>query len=261
VSVRAVVLVALAVIGLAAALIVPVVIYRGGTGALPIWAAAASPGPLSAAHAFLGTQCESCHTPDRGIVAASCITCHAPDAAVLGKPSTAFHATVGECRGCHIEHQGTDMRPVRMDHSVLTKVGVAAAHAGEIAGQPAADSLTAMRHFLAGVTGAGPATDAASLDCVSCHVTRDKHQGWFGTQCADCHATTTWKVAEYLHPSPKSQECNECHKAPPSHYMMHFDMMDKGMTGQKNARVEQCFLCHQTDSFNNIKGRGWIKMH
>lgn len=43
--------------------------------------------------------------------------------------------------------------------------------------------------------------------------------------------------------------------------MMRFEMMDKGVTGQKNARVEQCFLCHQTDAFNDIKGVGWFKMH
>jgi hypothetical protein len=261
VKVSAAILAAIAAIGIVAALLVPIVIYRSGTKALPIWGDIASPGLLSAAHAFLGAQCESCHTPDIGIKAASCITCHTPDAFVLAKQSTAFHATIQECRGCHIEHQGTSIRPVRIDHSVLTTVGVRAAHAGEISGQPASGGLTATRHFLEGVTGNGPATDVAALDCASCHGFRDKHQEWFGTQCADCHATDTWKISLYLHPSPKSQECNECHKAPPSHYMMHFTMMDIGMTGQNGARVEQCFMCHQTDSFNDIRGIGWRKMH
>jgi hypothetical protein len=255
------ILVATAVIGIIVALGVPAAIYRSGTVALPIWSRLASPGSLSAAHAFLGAQCESCHTPDRGITAASCITCHTPDAFVLAKQSTVFHATIQECRGCHIEHQGANVRPVKMDHSVLTTVGVRAAHAGTIPGQPEAGGMTAVRRFLAGATGHGPATDAATLDCVSCHGFRDKHQAWFGTQCADCHVSETWKIAGYLHPSPKSQECNECHKAPPSHYMMHFTMMDQGMTGQNTARVEQCFMCHQTDSFNDIKGVGWLKMH
>ncbi len=252
---------ALGVIGFAAALIVPVVIYRSGTPALPIWASIANPGPLSAAHAFIGTECESCHTPSQGIKAASCITCHAPDAAILAKQSTAFHATVQDCSGCHIEHQGVEARPIRIDHSVLTKVGVRAAHAGAIPGQPASDGLTAVRHFLAGVTDAGPATAAATLDCASCHSFRDKHQALFGAQCADCHLTETWKISGYLHPSPQSQDCNQCHKAPPSHYMMHFAMMDQGITGQKTAKVEQCFMCHLTDSFNDIKGVGWLKMH
>ena len=260
-KVTAAILAAIAAIGIVAALLVPIVIYRSGTIALPIWGDIASPGLLSAAHAFLGAQCESCHTPDIGIKAASCITCHTPDAFVLAKQSTAFHATIQECRGCHIEHQGTNVRPVRIDHSVLTTIGVRAVHAGEIPGQPAPGGLTAVGHLLAGATGTGPATDAATLNCAACHGFRDKHQGWFGTQCTDCHASDTWKITGYLPPSPKSQECNECHRAPPSHYMMHFAMMDQGMTGQHAAAVEQCFMCHQTDSFNDIRGIGWRKMH
>ncbi len=43
--------------------------------------------------------------------------------------------------------------------------------------------------------------------------------------------------------------------------MMHFAMMDQKITGQSGARVEQCYLCHQTGSFNDIKGVGWFKMH
>lgn len=253
--------VVLGTIGLAAVAFVPFSVSRSGTHALPAWGAAASPGPLSAGHAFLGAQCESCHTPNQGIRTERCVTCHIADAVTLAKQSTAFHATVGECRGCHVEHQGLDVRPIRMDHATLTRVGVQAAHAGVIPGQPAAEPIVAVRHFLAGLTGNGPATDAVALDCASCHGFRDRHLGLFGHQCADCHATETWKIADYLHPSAKSQDCNQCHQAPPSHYMMHFAMMDQGISGQMNAGVEQCYACHQTSSFNELKGVGWFKMH
>lgn len=253
--------VALGTLGLAAAVLVPTVIIRAGTQALPVWASAASPGPLSAAHAFLGSQCEGCHTANVGIQTEACVTCHIGDAVVLAKQSTAFHATIGECKGCHIEHQGAAARPIRMDHAVLTAAGLRAAHAGAIPGQPATPAPAVIEHFLAGLAGRGPGTDAEALDCASCHSVRDKHQALFGRQCADCHATATWTVAGFLHPSGKSQDCNQCHQAPPSHYMMHFEMMDKGITGERGARVEQCFLCHQTSSFNEIKGVGWFKMH
>ncbi len=43
--------------------------------------------------------------------------------------------------------------------------------------------------------------------------------------------------------------------------MMHFEIMDRTITGQGQARVEQCFLCHQTDTWNNIRGVGWFKRH
>lgn len=251
----------LGVLGLAAAVLVPLVIYRSGTPALPFWRGVASPGALSAAHAFLGTQCESCHTPNQGIKAASCITCHAPDAVVLAKQSTAFHATIQECRDCHLEHRGADVRPITMDHAVLTKIGLRAAHAGNVPGQPPTPGAATTRHFLAAITGSEAAVEGEVLDCGSCHSFRDKHQALFGQLCADCHKSRTWKIGGFLHPSPKSQDCNQCHQAPPSHFMMHFAMMDQGITGQHNARVEQCFLCHQTDSFNDLKGVGWFKMH
>lgn len=31
--------------------------------------------------------------------------------------------------------------------------------------------------------------------------------------------------------------------------------------GQHHARVEQCYLCHQTDARNDIRGVGWYKHH
>ena len=251
----------LAALGVAAAVLVPLAAHRSGSSSVPFLQAAVSPGPLSAAHAFLGTQCESCHTPGKGIVAASCLTCHAADMPVLAKQSTAFHATIGECRGCHLEHQMGDARPVKMDHAVLTQVGLRAS--GDLAGPPLAGTTDALavRHFLAGVTGDRLATDTQALDCKSCHAFRDVHQTFFGRGCADCHGVDTWKVLGFVHPSPRSEDCGQCHNPPPSHRMMHFAMMDQGITGQRGTRVEQCYACHQTDAWNDIRGVGWFKMH
>ena len=251
----------LGVAALMTVVLVPAAIYRFGTSALPFWTEAVSPGEMSAAHAFLGGQCAACHTPNQGIKATSCITCHAPDAAVLAQQSTAFHATIQTCAGCHVEHQGKNVRPIRIEHSVLTRFGMRAEPVVAGLGQPATGSASAIKQLLAGVSSTGAANDGEALACASCHGVRDKHRTLFGQQCADCHATISWKIAGFLHPSPKSQECSQCHQAPPSHNMMHFAMMDQAITGQVGARVEQCFLCHQTSSFNDIKGVGWFKMH
>ena len=97
---------ALATVGATAAVLVPLVLYRSGSPALPVWRAAVSPGPLSAAHAFLGGQCESCHLPDKGVGAAACLSCHTFAPELLAQQNTAFHATVSECAGCHVEHKG-----------------------------------------------------------------------------------------------------------------------------------------------------------
>ncbi|MCB4824930.1 hypothetical protein [Roseicella aerolata] len=106
-----------------------------------------------------------------------------------------------------------------------------------------------------------PASAAARLDCIDCHVNNDPHRTLFGRDCQGCHTVDVWTVANFRHPSPRSENCVECHQAPPSHYMMHFRMMSQPMAGQPNAQVEQCFLCHQTDAWNNIRGVGWRKMH
>lgn len=222
---------AMGAIALFAVIAIPVSVYRSDSAAVPQWVSAVKPGPLSQAHAFLENKCESCHTPNRGVRAQSCISCHAAAPELLMKPATAFHAKIAECAGCHIEHQGGVARPTRMDHQILEKI--ARRQGG----------------------------NSTSLDCQSCHVPVDRHQGFFGKDCASCHLTTSWKIAGYFHPSSRSTECSECHKAPPSHYMMHFDVMDRPIAGERNAKVDQCFSCHQTDSFNNIKRAGMVKIH
>ena len=135
-----------------------------------------------------------------------------------------------------------------------------------------------IRHWLAGITGEHPANDIQALDCFACHSNQNPHRGGtsvgccgrgsansvdslFGRQCADCHVTTTWKIAGYKHPLPRSEDCAQCHQAPPSHYMGHFEMVSKTVAGQPQAGVEQCYLCHQTDAWNDIKEVGWYKHH
>nr|WP_256476233.1 cytochrome c3 family protein [Siccirubricoccus soli] len=259
------------------AVAVPVAVHRAGSERVPLWTATASPGPLSAAHDFLGAECESCHVPTRGVEAASCLTCHATAAPELvTKPSTAFHASIGECGGCHVEHQGRSRRPVNMDHAVLVAAGHArAAETSSGGAQPGGrgfgHSLARLRALLGG-SGADlggsilaprplPAGEANRLDCAGCHANRDPHRTLFGRDCQGCHTIAAWTVGGFRHPSPRSRDCVQCHQAPPSHYMMHFEMMDRTITGQEHARVEQCFLCHQTDAWNDIRGVGWHEHH
>ena len=113
------VLITIAVVGGVAAV---VSLYRSGSASIPGWQAAFQPGPLSEKHRFLTGNCESCHTPTRGVEAAACIGCHSTAAADLGKQPTAFHAVVQDCRGCHVEHAGA-VRPTKMDHAALLRIG------------------------------------------------------------------------------------------------------------------------------------------
>jgi len=246
----------LAVTGVAA---VSVGLYRGGSPAVSGWMGAVAPGPLSERHSFLSNACEACHTPTKGVEAATCISCHTTSAKQLGQQSTAFHASSKTCRGCHIEHQG-EVRPTRMDHAFLLQGGAfprapGTSVSGAITDQMAGD----LRAFLKLPKSEEP--EKADLDCAGCHSNREPHRGLFGSQCAGCHGLDSWRISGFLHPSPTSKECAQCHQAPPSHYMGHFIMMDRMIAGQEHATVNQCFLCHRTDSFNDIKGIGWFKHH
>jgi hypothetical protein len=231
---------------------------------------------LSAAHAFLGAQCEACHSPNAGIAAGACIGCHSTDAKVLAMQSTAFHTEIQECRGCHTEHRGQAIRPIDMDHAVLARIGWRKKI--EAPSQTAVTAMPELRHAFAGLTGEHPANDTQALDCFACHSNRNPHRdgrssgccgpasapsvgSLFGRECAECHLTTSWKIAGYQHPSPRSQDCAQCHQPPPSHNMMHFEMVSQTVAGQMHARVEQCYLCHQTDAWNDIKEVGWYKHH
>ena len=250
-------------------------VYRSGSGYLPGWITAIKPGDLSAKHAFLGEQCEACHTPFRGVEARSCITCHAENSTLLERQSTAFHATIQDCSGCHIEHQGAATRPVLINHAQLVRIGMRADVDRQRQGRSASARIEA---FIANLSGSAPVPESQVLDCSACHSNRNPHQdgtvrasdrvvspatvgSLFGLDCVACHTLTTWKIGGYRHPSPNSGDCAQCHQAPPSHFMGHFKMISMMVAGQPHARVEQCYLCHQTNAWNDIRGVGWFKHH
>jgi hypothetical protein len=207
---------------------------RSGSQAVPHWPEMVRPGALSAKHAFLGQNCEACHAAFSGVESEKCVLCHASDAETLARQSTAFHATVQSCSACHVEHQA-GVRPTRMDHDALIAIATSRIHRTPEA--------------------------ADRLDCFSCHSNRSPHRDLLGKECADCHGTESWKVAGFKHPSAASTDCAQCHQAPPSHYMHHFHMISMMVARQHHARVEQCYLCHQTDAWNDIRGVGWYKHH
>lgn len=222
----------------------------------------ASPGSLSAAHAHLENNCAACHTPVVGVDTAKCISCHANNESILQRQPTAFHASVSSCKQCHLEHQGIARHPTQMDHEALVKIGFA-----EMGSINSSSESLAMRNELrawadrSAVPHANISATENLLNCASCHSNDDRHFKLFGSDCASCHATDRWTIPDFRHPSSKSQDCAQCHQAPPSHYMMHFKMISAKVAGKPHARVDQCFECHQTTSWNDIKNAGWYKHH
>ncbi|HKS56517.1 MAG TPA: cytochrome C [Steroidobacteraceae bacterium] len=238
------------------------------------WQRHASPGTLTVAHATLESNCAACHSPVKGAADEKCIGCHANETALLQRQPTAFHADIQGCAQCHIEHQGAQANLRKMDHIVLARIGLERmSETSKVDG-----ASFALRRWVKAHPGGSSPTSShpelapleMTLYCVSCHATKDQHVGLFGPDCAACHATTQWTLAQFQHPSSDSVDCAQCHQAPPSHYMMHFSMVSKRVARQEDARVaqccgraqvNQCYRCHQTTSWNDIKGVGWYKHH
>ena len=223
-----------------------------------------SPGPLSPRHEYLADRCTSCHESTVGVTVANCTACHANDQRLLGRQPTEFHASIQECAACHVEHQRTNIRPLVMDHVELAKVGgrtlARAASRGD------ADSAATLRSLETWFRIRSPdqldaATAREALNCAGCHDRRDPHFERFGSDCAQCHGLDSWTVPAYQHPSPRSMECVQCHKAPPSHLMEHFSMISQKVAGKEHSRVDECFACHNTTSWNDIVDVGFYKHH
>ncbi|MDO8970999.1 MAG: cytochrome c3 family protein [Saprospiraceae bacterium] len=223
------------------------------------WQKQVMPGKLSAAHAQLATDCAACHTAVMGVEDAKCISCHADNKALLERQPTAFHAVIANCASCHVEHRGANANLRVMDHEALARIGAKMVSGGEgiSSNLPPADSLPIL-------------SLVARLNCAGCHGTKDKHTGLLGQDCASCHATEQWTIPAFQHPSVRSLECAQCHQAPPSHYMMHFEMVSKNIAArsEKNGKgccegvvVSQCYSCHKTTSWNDIQGVGFYKHH
>ena len=233
------------------------------------WQRMASPGPLAQAHTFLEHNCAACHTAVKGVEASNCIACHANNESLLQRQPTAFHANVSSCRECHSEHRGIDKRPTDMDHRALAEIGLRqlkADHSPDGENERARKDLLDWigKHQPAGHGSNGHSSltpQEAVLNCASCHSSKDRHFKLFGNDCAQCHTTTKWTIPEFRHPSQKSMDCVQCHQAPPSHYMMHFQMVSAKVAGKPKATVSQCYQCHQTTAWNDIKGAGFYKHH
>lgn len=222
-----------------------------------------SPGALSPRHAYLSDQCAACHEPTIGVTVAACTACHANAERLLGRQPTAFHASVQECASCHVEHQPTSIRPLVMDHVELARVGAQTLADASRSDAESAATLESLETWLRirDPRQLDANTARASLNCAGCHDRRDPHIKRFGSDCAQCHLLDSWSVVDYQHPSSRSKECVQCHQAPPSHFMEHFSMVSRKFAGKEHARVDQCFECHNTTSWNDIVDVGFYKHH
>ena len=233
-----------------------------------IWNKTVSPGKLSQAHSFLDNDCMACHNPIKGVQRENCVVCHANDIDILERQPTSFHADISTCLGCHTEHLGRSDNITKMDHNFLSDTGMKMLSKSKSAN----DEKALVHNYIMEFSGRERKKNSpflhpeiskkeALLNCATCHSNDDRHFELFGNDCAQCHRADMWNIAEFRHPSPKSRDCVQCHQAPPSHYKMHFNMMSQKIPNKPNAIVQDCFKCHQTTHWTDIKNVGKFKHH
>lgn len=149
--------------------------------------------PLIGNHAI--TACAQCHTEGQKFHEAKtgCISCHQEDDSHKG--------SMGEdCSSCHTANLWMD---VKFDHG-QTKFPLKGGHADVTCSNCHPDTRYT----------------ETPVDCVSCHVNNDDHEGRFGTKCETCHTDQSWQPLSFDHNKysdfsligkHKTISCEACH--------------------------------------------------
>jgi hypothetical protein len=186
----------------------------------------------------MATRCLDCHTDVRDQLDAQ-------------RPLHGLLSDGMQCRRCHTEHKGA--------HGVLTNL----AHFDH---DCAAFKLTGKHKTVACAScHVNHVYKGTAHQCASCHAEPQVHRGRFGTDCAQCHTTSTWEDATFTHSFPLNHgrgkrgasACFTCHTTPNDYqtytcYGCH--RHDPVKTEEKHlkkglanaANVRNCAECHPT---------------
>jgi hypothetical protein len=188
--------------------------------------------PLRERHAAVA--CKACHTDPRFKGAPSaCAACHAKDDVHKGALGT-------QCASCHGE---TAWKTATFVHDRDTKFPLRGRHA-------AVRCESCHR--------APPQREKLAQACVACHRGQDVHKGTLGTQCASCHAESSWKKVSFNHERDTKftlrglharAACASCHKDPAAKDRPPTDCYgchrgDDQAKGHQGRYGEKCASCH-----------------
>ena len=138
-------------------------------------------------HAELGGKCSACHAPPWSgpTMADRCMACHTDVRGQIDAHQT-LHGRLAnntQCRNCHTEHKG--------EHAALTDLGAFDHNCAAFALTGKHTTVECKSCHTSGTYKGTPAS------CVGCHAEPKAHLGQFGTDCAKCHATATWRTASF----------------------------------------------------------------
>jgi hypothetical protein len=197
-------------------------------------------------------SCSACHAPPWGgeTMTNRCLACH-DDIRTQIESRSPLHGTMpdgGGCRDCHTEHQGARAQITRLDrfHHDFAAFRLTGKHTAlECASCHVAETYK-----------------GTPQSCAACHTEPAVHKGRFGTACAQCHSTHTWRdmtvttafdhdlAAFPLTGKHRTVDCKACHinnvfaSTPQRCVACHSEpVAHRGKYGT------DCAACHSTTTF------------
>ena len=217
-----------------------------------------SPGRLHKSHADLEgiENCTRCHLAGKQMSPEKCLSCHVilKEEIQQGK---GLHAQpeYGECRSCHIEHQGRKAELVywpegkeNFDHD-QTGYRLKGAHAKLKCEQcHQKKNIQNQKRLLGQKKDLSHTFLGLNRDCLSCH--HDEHRNQVVKNCLKCHEMDAWKPAPKfdhnktafsLSGKHRNVDCQKCHRLKRDKPLG----KDREYLQFKIARFQNCVDCHQ----------------
>jgi len=231
-------------------------------------------------------DCFSCHRedePHRGNLGEDCESCHNVkdwaqvefDHSMTEFPLLGKHQTAS-CEACHVDEVYEGLSSICIDCHKDDDV-----HEGAFGNDcstchtPSSWSKTVFDHGQEtgfSLTGGHGKIDCSachistlfepklSQDCNSCHKQDDTHKGRNGTECADCHVTSSWAATKFDHDkntkfklrgSHSAIACEGCHLEAVTEVLPGVDCIDchKEDDPHQGGQGENCSVCHNEVSW------------
>jgi len=199
-----------------------------------------SPGDVIKSHAKDEENCDKCHKKfNKGAQPGLCMACH-KDIGKDVKQKKGFHGRIKDdkqCKECHAEHKGRDVKVVIFDTTKFDHVQTDF----QLKGGHLKKKVKCKNCHVA-----GKKFSEAPSKCNDCHKKDDKHKGGLGTDCAKCHVVKDWKKTNFDHSKTKFKllgkhidvKCDKCH-----------------INGKYKKTPKACVACHKKDDVKAHKGK------
>lgn len=217
----------------------------------------------------LGTECASCHVPDRwerirfdhSKTSFALLGAHADTKCSACHMDQVWKGVGAECIDCHLDDDAHDGRfgpQCASCHEPASWTKIKFNHDAtgfRLSGQHAAIECAACH-------GAGK-PDPAPTACIGCHRGDDKHKGRNGPDCAACHSSSDWKRVSFDHASTgfallgrhRSAACEACHTRPIQEWKPPKGCIDCHADDDRHEGLlgTDCSGCHRETGWTEVR--------